>query len=254
MKVIVGGCSVSNDFNQSLHIHEVYGQILANQIGADYVHHSVDAGSNHRIWKKITQMVMPNALTTRNKNQAREGAITKDDIVIIQYTHITRDEFFSVNVPNSNVPNSVRVPRGWSDECDVYDNGNIIRFKINSPQKPQRYKHQKKFFELKEKYFTSETFDKERFEYNHYLFHNTMMSKGIKVVYLVSPNRPLNNYSWDYRHLFNKNGELHLTLLEDNDEYLRHCDGSTDHYHFSKKGHKYVAIELEKFIKEKGWI
>jgi hypothetical protein len=70
----------------------------------------------------------------------------------------------------------------------------------------------------------------------------------------VSPNRPLYNYNWDYRHLFNKNGELLVTLLEDNDNRLRvQDDGSIDEYHFGKQGHKYVATVLEDFIKEKGW-
>tara|TARA_B110001454_G_scaffold31891_1_gene31207 strand:- start:739 stop:1284 length:546 start_codon:yes stop_codon:yes gene_type:complete len=173
--------------------------------------------------------------------------ITKNDIVIIQYTAMNRQEYFSLN------RYTVKLSRDWVEPYDRDDGGEIIRYKVDSYNILNKNKYEKKFFELKEKYFTSNKFDEERFEYNHYLFHNLMMSKGIKVVYLVSPNKPLDNYSWDYRHLFNKNGELHVTLLEDNDEYLRHMDGVIDHYHFSKKGHEYVAIELEKFIKEKGW-
>ena len=142
------------------------------------------------------------------------------------------------------------------------DDGNIIRFKLDSHSIPHLNKYEKKFFELKEKYFTSYQFDKEKFDYNHYLFHNLMMSKGIKVVYLISSKTPLSNYGFQYRNLFNKNGELHLNLFEDtndqkvftHDEYLRYNNGAIDHYHFSKEGHKYVAIELEKFIKEKGWL
>ena len=133
------------------------------------------------------------------------------------------------------------------------DGGNIIRFKLDSQNIPNLNKHEKKFFDLKEKYFTSINFDKERFEYNHYLFHNLMMSKGIKVVYLVSEKRPL-SYSSTYRNLFNKNGEVHCTLFEDNNEYLRHINGFVDHYHFSKKGHQYVADELKKVTEQQGWL
>ena len=256
MKVVVGGCSVSNFWEQDPSIDEVYGQILANQIGADYVHHSVDGGSNYRIWRKITQMVMNNDITDKFKMPPPEEVITKDDVVIIQYTQPTREEYFSIKDSNeSNI-------RYETEECEVDDGGNIIRFKLDSQNIPNLNKHEKKFFDLKEKYFTSINFDKERFEYNHYLFHNLMMSKGIKVVYLISSKTPLSNYGFQYRNLFNKNGELHLNLFEDtndqkvftHDEYLRYNNGAIDHYHFSKEGHKYVAIELEKFIKEKGWL
>jgi hypothetical protein len=225
----------------------VYGKILADRLDADYVHHAVISGSNNRIWRKVTQMVMNNEITDIHRMPPVNEVITKNDIVIIQYTAMNRQEYFSLN------RYTVKLSRDWVEPYDRDDGGEIIRYKVDSYNILNKNKYEKKFFELKEKYFTSNKFDEERFEYNHYLFHNLMMSKGIKVVYLVSPNRPLDNYSWDYRHLFNKNGELHVTLLEDNDEYLRHMDGVIDHYHFSKKGHEYVAIELEKFIKEKGW-
>jgi hypothetical protein len=248
MKVVVGGCSVSNSWERETSIDEVYGQILANQIGADYVHHSVDGGSNYRIWRKITQMVMNNAITDKFEIFPPEEVITKNDVVIIQYTQPTREEYFSIKDSNkSNI-------RDESEECEVDDGGNIIRFKLDSQNIPNLNKHEKKFFDLKEKYFTSNMFDKERFEYNHYLFHNLMMSKGIKVVYLVSAKRPLSNYSLGYRNLFNKNGEVHCTLFEDNNEYLRHINGFVDHYHFSKKGHQYVADELKKVTEQQGWL
>ena len=248
MKVVVGGCSVSNSWNEDPSIDEVYGQILANQIGADYVHHSVDGGSNYRIWRKITQMVMNNDITDKFNIPYPEEVITKDDIVIIQYTQPTREEYFSIKDSNeSNIQYE-------AEECEVDDDGNIIRFKLDSQNIPNLNKHEKKFFDLKEKYFTSINFDKERFEYNHYLFHNLMMSKGIKVVYLMSSKRPLSNYCFKYRNLFNKNGELHLNLFEDNNEYFRHIDGFIDHYHFSKKGHQYVADELKKVTEQQGWL
>jgi hypothetical protein len=247
MKIIVGGCSISDSFANDPGIDVVYGKILANRLDADYVHHAVISGSNNRIWRKVTQMVMNNEITDIHRMPPVNEVITKNDIVIIQYTAMNRQEYFSLN------RYTVKLSRDWVEPYDRDDGGEIIRYKVDSYNILNKNKYEKKFFELKEKYFTSNKFDEERFEYNHYLFHNLMMSKGIKVVYLVSPNRPLDNYSWDYRHLFNKNGELHVTLLEDNDEYLRHMDGVIDHYHFSKKGHEYVAIELEKFIKEKGW-
>jgi hypothetical protein len=249
MKVVVGGCSVSNSWNEETSIDEVYGQILANQISADYIHHSVDGGSNYRIWRKITQMVMNNDITDKYNMPPPEEVITKDDIVIIQYTHSCREEYFSIkNQTNESII------KDESEECEVDDEGNIIRFKLNSQDAPNLNRNEKKFFGLKQTYFTSTNFDKERFEYHHYLFHNLMIRKNIKVIYLMSAKRPLSNYSFKDRNLFNKNGEVHCVLFEDNNEYLRHIDGFIDHYHFSKKGHEYVADELKKRLEQQGWL
>ena len=234
MKLIVGGCSISNSFIENPSPDEVYGQIVANNIGADYVHHGTVSGSNYRIWRKITQMVMNNE-------------ITKDDMVIIQYTEITRQEFWSASERLSG--------QYWKERYDKDPNGgSIVKFKVNTDAFIGKNSNEKKFFQLKEEYFTSPTFDEERFEYNHYLFHNLLKSRNIKVAYLVSPNRPLHHYNWNYKHLFNKNGEKHITLSQGNDEYLRHLDdGSIDEYHFGKEGHKYIAMEIEKFIKDNQW-
>ena len=47
---------------------------------------------------------------------------------------------------------------------------------------------------------------------------------------------------------------LKTNLFEDNNEYFRHIDGFVDHYHFSKKGHQYVADELKKVTEQQGWL
>jgi hypothetical protein len=247
MKLVVGGCSISDCFGHNPTPAAVYGQIVAKKIGADYVHHAAGAGSNYQIWRKITQMVINGEITDEECIPLDEEIITKDDIVIIQYTNLSRQEYFSLKIPGAS-------PRDWSESYDREPDGNIIKFKLDSYNIPDKNKYEKKFFELKEKYFTSIKFDEERFEYTHFLFHNLMISKGIKVAYLVSPNLPLSNYTWDQTHLFNKNGEQHITLLQDNVEYFRHLDdGSIDEYHFGKEGHKYIAMEIEKFIKDNQW-
>jgi len=172
--------------------------------------------------------------------------------VIIQYTAVTRQEFWS----ESKDYNTSQV---WKELYEKDPNGDsyescILRFNVNTTDFRTKRSKEEKFFKLKEEHFTSTIFDEERFEYNHFLFHNLMTSRNIKVAYLVSPNKPLSNYNWNYRHLFNKNGEQHITLSQDNDEYFRHSDdGLVDQYHFGKEGHKYIAMEIEKFIKENQW-
>ena len=61
MKVVVGGCSVS-DYT-GLGTKQTYGEILAQNIDAEYIHHGAGMGSNYRIWRNITNLVMNNEIT-----------------------------------------------------------------------------------------------------------------------------------------------------------------------------------------------
>jgi hypothetical protein len=233
MKVIVGGCSLSDYTGPT--VNRVYGEILANNITAEYVHHGAGCGSNYRIWRNITRMVMNNE-------------ITKDDIVLIQYTNPSREEYWSSAVLSEAL-----------DRFDDYKkieireqkyNGDIIRWKPEAHNWHKTNDSEYTFFKLKEEHFTSTEFDEERFEYNHFLFHNLMVSKNIKVAYIVPDGAWLGGYSGDNVNLFNKNGEIHIT---DDMTFLYPGEYLQDAGHWNQKGHEYVATVLEKFIKEKGW-
>jgi len=222
MKVVVGGCSVS-DYTE---VKRVYGEILAENIGADYIHHGAGCGSNYRTWRNITNLVMNNE-------------ITEDDLILVQYTEPTRQEFWSAYVNENR--RDIREGR-----C----NGDIIRWKFNAHTWHKTNNFEQKFFKLKEEYFTSIEFDLERFEYNHYLFHNTIVSKNIKIAYVV-PTGYMKGHGWIFRDRFNKNGEIHITEDLTFDSLLYLLD---DGCHFNQLGHKYVATTIEKFLKKKQWI
>jgi len=228
MKVIVGGCSVSDYTGPE--VKKVYGEILANNINAEYIHHGAGCGSNYRIWRTITRMVMNNE-------------IDKDDIVFIQYTDVSRQEYWSSYILSED--NRFDQYRKIELREKKYD-GDIIRFKTSLSMSK---KNEQKFFDLKQTYFTSTDFDEERFEYNHFLFHNLMTSKNIKVAYVV-PDGVMAVYNKEKLHLFNKNGEIHIT---DDMTFLYPGEYLEDPGHFNQKGHEYVATVLEDFIKEKGW-
>ena len=231
MKVIVGGCSVSDYSGTG--VDRVYGEILANNINAEYVHHGAGCGSNYRIWRNITRMVMNNE-------------ITKDDIVLIQYTNPSREEYWSAVVLSEE--NRFDDHKKIELREQKY-NGDIIRWKPGAYNWHKTNDFEYTFFKLKEEHFTSTEFDEERFEYNHFLFHNLMVSKNIKVAYIV-PDGVMAVYNKDNLHLFNKNGEIHIT---DDMTFLYPGEYLEDPGHFNQKGHKYVATVLEDFIKEKGW-
>ena len=71
MKVIVGGCSVS-DYTGA-EVDRVYGEILSERLNAEYIHHGSGCGSNYRMWRKITNLIM-------------NGEISDKDLIIMQYT------------------------------------------------------------------------------------------------------------------------------------------------------------------------
>ena len=225
MKLIVGGCSVSD----RTEVDECYGEILARDIGVDYIHYGAGCGSNYRMWRKITKDII-------------DGNITKGDIVIIQYTQPWRDEYWSCYYKKEN-----RFDRyGNIEYRDKYGTGDIIRWK---PMMKGEDDNEYKFFELKEKFFTNIEYDLERFECNHFLFHTTLINKGINVIYFV-PDGKLFGYNKKYEEYFNKNGEIHLTRFYDekNNELL------PDLAHMNAKGHEVTAKFLAHELRDRGLI
>ena len=105
MKVIVAGCSFSDYMEDNSY---VYGDRLAMMLGATYIHEGAGAGSNWRIWRRITKMVL-------------DDFLMPNDIVIIQYTGLERTEFWSDSQPNKwhNVPerkNTITVREPYCDD------------------------------------------------------------------------------------------------------------------------------------------
>jgi hypothetical protein len=224
MKVVVGGCSMS-DYTGA-EVERVYGEILAENIGADYIHHGAGCGSNYRTWRNITNLVMNNE-------------ITEDDLILVQYTDPTRQEFWSAYV-NEHFTREQKY------------NGDIIRWKFNAHKWHNTNDFEHKFLKLKEEHFTSTEFDLERFEYNHYLFHNTIVSKNIKIAYIV-----MDYGIAKFIDRFNKNEEIHIpedmsTEIYPMSKDIYLLDG--DKSHLNQLGHIHLATIIEKFLKKKQWI
>lgn len=227
MKLVVGGCSVSD----RTEVDECYGEILAKRLNVEYIHHGAGCGSNYRLWRKITTDVINNK-------------IAAGDLVVVQYTEVTRQEFWSSHYAK-DTRRKDRYGNVTLREC--YDNGDIIRWKV---QNNGWSTNEIKFLTLKEQHFTNVNFDIERFTYNHFLFHNTLINKGIKVVYFV-PSGHMNGYGNSFIDYFKDNGEVHLKQNYGDNElkYLL-----PDKCHFSQLGHQYVAEQLEKQLRERGLI
>jgi len=156
-KLCVAGCSFS-DYTE---IDTVYGEILAEKLGYDYLHEAKGGGSNYRIWRRITNHVM-------------NGTLTPNDLLIIQYTGYERDEFWSSLFPYPYV--------GDFKDYEIYDTGILTQFKVHS-HTWQHHPIASEFHLLKENHFSSYEFDTERFNCQHLMFQTMLLYKKIPTIF-----------------------------------------------------------------------
>jgi len=184
-KLFVAGCS----FSDYTGVDHVYGEFLATKLNYEYIHEGAGCGSNWRTWRTITNHVL-------------SGNLTSDDLLIIQYTAMTRNEFWTVlNQPIESIRNSDYSHAAqrkfidfrsqnrnitWVPLVDTGpDSGHIIRYKIGA-EKWQNNKQECEFFEMYEKYFVNGHFCKEQFKIQHYMFQTMLIRNNIKTVFTNS--------------------------------------------------------------------
>lgn len=231
MKLIVAGCSVSD----RTRVDTAYGEILADSIGCDYVHHGAGCGSNYRIWKKLTQMLM-------------SGNLTDCDIVLVQYTTLERREFWSDTI----VPDYLRYSLKDKNMVlrELNNDGHIVRYKSNLYGLG---KIEEKFLKMYEKYFVNYDYERELFETNHFLFHNTMEKYGIKIFYITFEEEDTHDfygYAGQEQPLYKTTNEQHINITNIESNYCL----SDDKHHLSQQGHYYMAKVLEEQLRQKGII
>jgi hypothetical protein len=210
-KLIVAGCSVSDYTN----VKKVWGEYLAEQLNYEYVHEAAGCGSNYRMWRVLTTHIL-------------NGNITANDTVVVQYTTLERNEFWSPIVEND-----------WLR--DPAFNGNIIRFKSGSHTWAKG--SEKKLMKLYER-FINDDFEKEKFANNHMMFQCLAKEYKIKNLYFVKLGAygledllflpQYKNNFFNYSNIFDKS-ENHIT---------------NDRYHLSDIGHKLLSTMIYNNIKE----
>lgn len=210
-KLIVAGCSVSDYTN----VKKVWGEYLAEQLNYEYVHEAAGCGSNYRMWRVLTTHIL-------------NGNITANDTVVVQYTTLERNEFWSPIVEND-----------WLRD-PAFD-GNIIRFKSGSHTWAKG--SEKKLMKLYER-FINDDFEKEKFANNHMMFQCLAKEYKIKNLYFVKLGAygledllflpQYKNNFFNYSNIFDKS-ENHIT---------------NDRYHLSDIGHKLLSTMIYNNIKE----
>lgn len=220
-KLCVAGCSISDYTDVDL----PYGKILANDLGVDYIHEGAGAGSNFRIWRRITNHIL-------------DKTITEEDVIVIQYAEIVRNEFWSA------FPDKVPPTQPASDTS--HDGGRVIRWKP-SAHVWQPYDAEKHFFEEFERYFVSPRFSKEEFRVNNYNFQQMLKNHNIRTIFL-NTTRSYFESSYVTDHF------LPYQIFENTHNDPKYNLKENDSCHFSEFGHRYMANELKLHIEKLGWI
>jgi len=221
-KLCVAGCSVSD----YVHIKQTYGELLGNKLGYEYIHEGAGCGSNYRMWRKLSLYI---------KNEF----LTDKDILIIQYTETTRNEFWSMFGD---------VKRNFEHKIadDSYDSGIIIRYKHQAydwqPTIPER-----KFFKDYETYFLNIDFSFEQFDANNFMFQNMLKQQNIRAIFLKTTRiGPKHN------HLIEP--YLKYSFIDESNRIYENNLSEEDHCHFSQLGSNRLADKLYDHIKMLGWL
>lgn len=210
-KLIVAGCSVSDYTN----VKKVWGEYLAEQLNYEYVHEAAGCGSNYRMWRVLTTHIL-------------NGNITPDDTVIVQYTTLERNEFWSPNVEND-----------WLR--DPAFGGDIIRFKSGSHAWSKG--SEAKLMKLYER-FISDDFEKEKFINNHMMFQCLAKEYNIKNLYFIKVGAyGLEDLS--FLNQYKNNFFVYSNIFDDIKNHIK-----DDPYHLSDTGHELLSTMIYNKIKE----
>ena len=208
VKLVVAGCSVS-DYTQ---VDKVWGEYLADQLGYEYLHEAAGCGSNYRIWRVLTNYILT-------------GKITAEDTVIVQYTTVERNEFWSPIIQDD-----------WKrDSC--FD-GNILRFKSGSHT--WHTGAENKLMKTYEKFISTE-FETEKFINNHMMFQCLAKEYGIKNLYFLK----VGNYSIDNMSFIDyyRNNYIYYDKITIEKYHLKNDNG-----HLSMLGHEDLAKHVMEIL------
>lgn len=209
-KLIVAGCSVS-DYT---HVDKVWGEYLANMLDINYLHVAAGCGSNYRIWRLLSKYIL-------NKE------IMPDDIVLVQYTTLERNEFWSPKNITTN-PTYTR---------DPYNSSSIIRFKIDS----STWHHgiEKKMLKMYENFINLD-FELEKFKNYHMMFQCLAKEYNIKNLYFVQTG----SYGPENLELLTEYQQNHAKFKNIFTD-IKNCLPN-DRGHLSSQGHQILAKNVYK--------
>ena len=142
VKIAVGGCS----FSDRRYGIVPWGDTVATLQNKTYIHEAASAGSNFRIWRRLT-------------NHIQSGNLSKGDIIIVQYTNIDRAEAWSPHIHTVNPQEPISEP---------YEGGTLLRLTPHFDQHAVN-KYERRLADC-HVYFNNNKFNIEQFYSQHYMF------------------------------------------------------------------------------------
>ena len=238
-KLVVAGCSVSDytgvDYN--------YGELLANKLGREYLHLAAGAGSNDRIFRTVTSCI-------------REKKITREDILIVQYTGYNRREFWSRHKINDLKPEYNDTKKSTPIR-ENYSYGQTIKFKIGAHEW-QPVKVEQEFFKLYQDSFIDHQYNTEIFYNAHFNLSTVLSYFDIPCIYLLNrpyiPGLESKNGIGELKNIIDNVGTPNKCSYIDVTEYFKPIGTKynleqNNPSHFSQLGHDLISNILEKHIK-----
>ena len=217
--LFVYGCSFSDRYGSVI---DSYGDIISKKLNLNYFHNARICGSNFAISRSLNNHIM-------------NRQISNNDIVVIQYTEVTRREF--ITEANVKVPNEVYEK--------FNDSGLLLRFKLGAHE---WHKHESisTFFQIYEKYLINDDYDNELFIQTNYSNQCVLFANNIKNVIIMR----LSYYGLPTFKWVNLN-ELNPYILEDDQTYrnLPYAYSDDDRFHLSSEGHNHLANRIIDIIK-----
>jgi len=209
-KLIVGGCSFSSALG--VEQEEKWPALVSARLKTQLIDEAAVAGSNYRIWRKITTHI-------------HTGNVTNRDIVIIQYTEPHRTELYS---PIQRTPDHPSlVPGDQNAQAEPYrDYGYIVKNKWGLDK--NGVGDEKKIGKITMK-FSCDEFDFEQFQVQHLMFQGYLKSLRFKHVYFLRGG----NYSPELKDITD------YPIIDCTDTLQHHLPN--DVWHMNKQGHKIVA-------------
>lgn len=221
-KLVVLGCSVS-DYTM---VDEPWGKILADTMNCEYIHEAAGCGSNWRMWRRAYDLI-------KNKK------ITSSDTVIVQYTEFTRREFWS---PFQTVASSLYGSNNKSFLTETYQDGTIIRYKLDAHTFGDYTRHEQQFLKLYN-YFVNKDFELEQFNMMHEMFQSFLKQEGFEKLYFLKAGGygPLNS-SMDLIEYYR------INWIDAPNCFDNHL--VNDKLHMNQQGHRELASLVHTFYKE----
>jgi hypothetical protein len=201
-------------------VERAYGDILADQLGYDYLHEARACGSNTRIWRKVTNHIV-------------NGQLQPGDKVLIQYTEITRNEFATWIDPIASL--------GINEKFDK--DTWLVRFKLDA-HLLHSDKHATEWLRTYLERWLCIPYEEERFKFNHHMFQCMLAYHNIDAYFLnlscyAPPDHIWETIPYFTGRVFTDNHTLHNQPWGLSTE---------DPWHLSPRGHEKVADDVYQFI------